>query len=712
MQFIQRFWPAALIFVVIFAFLSNLFFPKQSLIVTPDYGRSDSWSLSIADSFYYAHQLKKNSLPIWNPHIGNGFPAFAEGQTGELFPLNLVLFRLFPFVLAYNLTLVFTLITAALGTYFFCRSLKLKKLASSFAGLVFSLGGFFVFHLQHHALIETASLLPWVFWATNEFMKTGRIKFLLSVSMASALQFMAGFPQLAFYTQVSTLGYVFLSSLFSKTFKIKPLIFVIGSFAFGLLLASVQLLPTYEFLKVSTRVANPGEILSQFPYTIKNLLQFLNPFVLGSPKDGTYPLWQPGKWGIFWESSAYIGIIPLILGLGTMLGNIFKTKKNKEVLYLSALLLLAILLALGEQSPLYVVYTIPPFSLFRVPSRFLLTAQFLIVILAAIYLDKITKKGVALILIIISVLNIFVVLKNYNPVLEAEKLLDYPKSAQFLNNNNATNVYTVGNVNKWNENFLKNGWGNINKFYFFKNYLDQNSNLIFNIDQFAAYESLQTKRQAFLKSQVTNKLKFINGTYKFSDNSIKLLAANNVSHIISPFEISATDIQKVFNISEDGNNINIYQIPNTPGIAFLSDNYVNAETTQDINQVITNENFDPINTPIIEGAIKEKLTGSPNSNFQITSSSQTSLSVKVDTQDNKILIFNQSFYPGWQAYIDGKEVPILPANINSMAVVVPGGSHLIKFSYIPRSLYIGSFISIVTLLVIILLLLKTKSVKL
>ena len=219
-RFLKNYWPVIAIVIVIFAFLSNLFFPKLSLFVIPDYGRSDSWSLSIADSFYYAHQLKKNNLPIWNPHIGKGFPTFAEGQTGELFPPNLVFFRLLPFALAYNLTLAFTLITAALGTYFFCRSLKLKKLTSTFAGLVFSLGGFFVFHLQHHALIETASLLPWVFWATNEFIKTGRIKFLLSVSMASALQFTAGFPQLAFYTQVSTIGYVFLSSLFSKTFKI------------------------------------------------------------------------------------------------------------------------------------------------------------------------------------------------------------------------------------------------------------------------------------------------------------------------------------------------------------------------------------------------------------------------------------------------------------------------------------------------------------
>ncbi len=710
-KFFKPYWPPVAIIIVIFAFLSNLFFPKLSLFVIPDYGRSDSWSLSTADSFYYAQELKKNNLPIWNPHIGNGYPTFAEGQTGELFPLNVVFFRLFPFALAYDLTLAFTLIIAALGTYFFCRSLKLARLASMFASLIFSLGGFFVFHLQHHALIETASLLPWVFWAAHEFTKSKKIMHLLAVSLFSGLQLLAGFPQLAFYTQFSLFVYLILAMFFGKAYKLTLILAVILAIILGYLLAAIQLIPTYEFLSVSTRVANPGEVLTQFPYTFKNLLQFLNPYILGSPKEGTYPLWQPGKWGIFWENSAYVGILPLILGFGAIIGNVFKAKKNKEIFCLSALLFFATLLALGEQSPIYVIFTIPPFSLFRVPSRFLLPASFALVTLSAIYLNRI-KKPIALGLIALSLIDIFIILKNYNPALEAGKLLDYPDSSQFLSSNNAANVYTVGNVNKWNENFVKNGWGDMDKFYFFKNYLDQNSNLIFNIDQFAAYESLQTKRMAFIKSQVAGKVKFENGTYIISDNAIKLLSSSNVSHIISPFEVKATGIQKVFNASKNGNSVNIYKISNTPGIVFLSNNYANAETTQDISQAITGKDFDPINAPVIERGIKSEFAKSTNSNFQIISRSDTSLLINIDAQSNKILTFNQSFYPGWQAYIDGKKVPIFPANINSMAISIPGGSHFIEFYYLPKSLYLGSIVSLISLLTIGFLLLKARSVKL
>src|SRR3989344_1380197 len=129
-------WPAILIPVVIFIFFRQLFFPL-SIFITPDYGRSDVWHFSLANKYYLAGELKQNRLPFWNPKIGTGFPTLAEGQSGIFFIPNLVLFRLFPFAAAYNLTLVFAFITAGVGTYLFCRSLTLTKSASLLAGVTF-----------------------------------------------------------------------------------------------------------------------------------------------------------------------------------------------------------------------------------------------------------------------------------------------------------------------------------------------------------------------------------------------------------------------------------------------------------------------------------------------------------------------------------------------------------------------------------------------
>src|SRR3989344_2689339 len=127
-KLLLKFWPAIVITFVIFAFHIRLFLPEPSIYITPNYGRSNAWNLSIANKFYYAQELKKNRIPIWNPHIGTGYPTLAEGQTAIFFLPNLIFFRTLPFVWAYNLTLVLSFLIAGWGIYMFCRSLGLSKL--------------------------------------------------------------------------------------------------------------------------------------------------------------------------------------------------------------------------------------------------------------------------------------------------------------------------------------------------------------------------------------------------------------------------------------------------------------------------------------------------------------------------------------------------------------------------------------------------------
>ena len=48
-----------------------------------------------------------------------------------------------------------------------------------------------------------------------------------------------------------------------------------------------------------------------------------------------------------------------------------------------------------------------------------------------------------------------------------------------------------------------------------------------------------------------------------------------------------------------------------------------------------------------------------------------------------------SYYPGWHAYVDGKEARILAANYAFWAVEVRAGKHRVEFRYRPRSFYAG-----------------------
>jgi Bacterial membrane protein YfhO len=55
------------------------------------------------------------------------------------------------------------------------------------------------------------------------------------------------------------------------------------------------------------------------------------------------------------------------------------------------------------------------------------------------------------------------------------------------------------------------------------------------------------------------------------------------------------------------------------------------------------------------------------------------------------------FYPGWRAFVDGKEAPIYRADYMFRAVPVPPGFHEVRFVYDPPLFRLGTIISLVTL---------------
>jgi hypothetical protein len=62
------------------------------------------------------------------------------------------------------------------------------------------------------------------------------------------------------------------------------------------------------------------------------------------------------------------------------------------------------------------------------------------------------------------------------------------------------------------------------------------------------------------------------------------------------------------------------------------------------------------------------------------------------------VVLTDTFYPGWQATLDGRPVEILPANLAFKAVAVEAGHHELVFSYQPASFSLGLGISIAALL--------------
>ncbi len=66
------------------------------------------------------------------------------------------------------------------------------------------------------------------------------------------------------------------------------------------------------------------------------------------------------------------------------------------------------------------------------------------------------------------------------------------------------------------------------------------------------------------------------------------------------------------------------------------------------------------------------------------------------------VVLADQFYPGWEAYIDGKPAKIYKTNAVQRGVVVPEGEHALVFTYVPRRIYAAMVVSGVLLMAIFL----------
>lgn len=84
--------------------------------------------------------------------------------------------------------------------------------------------------------------------------------------------------------------------------------------------------------------------------------------------------------------------------------------------------------------------------------------------------------------------------------------------------------------------------------------------------------------------------------------------------------------------------------------------------------------------------------------IKITSRTMNTATVQVGPLSGpRILTFLDSWYPGWQAYVDGSQVPILMADERFKAVALAPGEHEVRFVFRPMLTFVALIISLVSL---------------
>jgi hypothetical protein len=339
---------------------------------------------------WYADQLHAGQLPLWLPHIFGGYPLFADGEIGMLYPLQLLAFALLPADLAFAWLRPLHLYLASLFAYWFGRLIGLKRFGALLAALAFGYGSFLVSHIQHENIIRSAIWLPLALGLLElALRRTGRTRlfWLLACGSTVGVQMLGVHIQPVLLTIVALGAYALVGPLgpypnpspkvgplpqaWGRGWGGGPMVRGLGGrlaglalvTATGLALAAVQLLPLYQLGERSMRPGLSGyEFATSYSMPPTELIGLLLPYLFRPDQTNYWGLWTPT------ESTIYLGVAPLLLALVAA-----AYVHTRTVLFFGLMAVASLVLALGDYLPLKIyglISALPVFSYLRVPGRF------------------------------------------------------------------------------------------------------------------------------------------------------------------------------------------------------------------------------------------------------------------------------------------------------------------------------------------------------
>ena len=121
--------------------------------------------------------------------------------------------------------------------------------------------------------------------------------------------------------------------------------------------------------------------------------------------------------------------------------------------------------------------------------------------------------------------------------------------------------------------------------------------------------------------------------------------------------------------------------------------------------VILEDQFDasPLAPPALPGEVVPPVTFNKPLGTEISSgpgkvtiqrAEADEVRIQVQAKQNAMLLLDDLMYPGWTATVDGQPAHIYRADYLFRSVYVPAGSHLVTFSYQPRSFRLGLLVTL------------------
>lgn len=664
--------------------------------------------LPVYETLYGA--LLEGRLPLWNPYQLCGIPQLASLQAGFFYPGHL-LYLLLPVKLAFGVSGVAHLAFAAIAMWALARRLGLGLTAAVAAAVVLALRGRYPGMVFFPNMLEAAAWLPLGAIAVVGIVRDRSRRSAALLAGCTGLSLLAGYPQVSVYVVYSwgalLLGLALVDRLDWRSGRTVALLFSVA-IVLGAALAAIQLLPGWELTAEGTRSPGPLTRAQQFPFG----------------------WWDPRPGPVFAKTlRAPFPVLPLSLGvvcIGLLPLALVGRGRRMLALFCLGMAILVLLFAMGPATPAFDwISQLPALGWFRLPRRSLFMLDFFVAIAAGIGVQAIFSlarrrlgddrggrlgAGIAWGVVFLLALEIFVAEPNRQLYFVPRSDFVYAKDRELYD------PITTSGERVW----IRSPGIDAR--------LPPKVATYFEMRSVGDYEPLNLRRQAdYFTYLMEGQLAPMRAGRPYSGRLHDLTAPRSPGALRERgrlLDVAGVGFflvgKKAAARGELAEYIQAHDLEETarePGLVLLRNPHAlprayavyqveEAPDTRELMEAMSDPSFDPLEGSYAEGIGGELGSARPGegrrgSPARIVVDEETVVEVEASLDAPGMLVLSDSFYPGWRATVDGEEHEILAANHLFRGVLLPAGSHRVRFEYRPWTLPAGATISAFALLSIL-----------
>jgi hypothetical protein len=641
--------------------------------------------------------LRNGRLALWSPYMFCGYPIAAEGQISSFSPVSLLISWLLPSPAAINWLIITHLMIAGVSTYLLARLLGRKPFAAWLAAVVLSFSGYLFAHIHHVGLVCTGAWLPLVLLFVARAWRGPLTPNAALAALAIGAAALSGHPQTLFHIMLAVLLLVAwrlgqaVRDRSPRAYRRAALIIVLP-FALGLGTAAVQLLLTAD-LSASAPHGETGKLsyvtsFSLLPIHLKGLLA---PNWQGTPAYNTYE-GDP----YYWEFVLYIGLAPLLLAL---VGSVTRVGRP-----LTALALLALVLALAEGNPLYhVLRFLPGFAHFRSPARFVYLFTLAAALLTACGWETVVRSrvlahrprrlAVAGFVALGTILDLFLFDRTLAPLGGSQVYAETPKVVDVLQADEEWGrCFVAPPITIWADWLPHGGWArNPDGYLECRVYLPADVPQSYGLRMTAGYAGFTDPRHAVFFESASARA--------FEDHDYRLYSLVGTRYfVVAPgMRLSGLPVADLPPFA-------VYRNPNAFPRAFAIGDVIAATDSSDAYL----KTVELAETDRLRGAaaVLGDLEGfapeaGPDVRLDIEEPRPEHVLITARSDRDALLVLNERWNSGWRALVDGESAPLVEVDTVLMGAPLPAGKHTVEFLYRPASLVVGRAISLASVLLCI-----------